>query len=147
VILKDPNTGQPVANNQIALSSLDPASLNLTKNWLPRAGGAGLTFYSRPLAQNFDEYTAKVDYNLTANDRVVVRYFRDSFDQPGTLVNSNILTYNDYSHIVATNFVAHETHIFNSRMLNEFGFGIVPESDRRGPPSNAPSMQSLGVQN
>ena len=145
--VKDPSsaTGQVFAGNLVPLNRLDPASLNLSRNWLPRAGGTGLIFYSRPLAQDFNEFTAKGDYNLSGSDRLGLRYFRDTFNQPGTLVNKNLLTYGDFSTINYTNAVLQETHIFSPSVLNEFRFGVARETDKRGPPPNAPSPQDFGV--
>jgi hypothetical protein len=145
IVLKDPKTGTALPNNQIATSELDPASLNLAQTWLPRSATNGIIFYAQPLAQNFDEETVRGDYNISNSDRLAVRYFRDSFNQPGQLLTANILTYNDYGSIVATNAVLQETHIFTPTLLNDFRFGVVRETDRRGPPSNAPSLASFGV--
>ena len=145
VILNDPTTGKPLVNNQIAPNLLDQASSNLAQNWFPRTGGKGLIFYSEPLAQNFDEETTRIDYNISDQDRLAFRYFRDSFAQPAQLLPHNILTYSDYGNIIDTSPELQETHIFSPSLLNDARFGVVIESDGRGPPTNAPSLASLGI--
>ena len=147
IALKDPATGQPFPNNQIPVSRLDPAALNVAKNWLPQSAGKGSIFYSEPLAQNFQEFTLKGDYNLSDNDRLMVRYFRDTFAQLPQLVNNNMLTYYDSSSIHVTSAVIQETHIFGPSTLNDFRFGTVVEPDTRHPPLNAPQLSTFGVQN
>ncbi|MBO0798219.1 MAG: TonB-dependent receptor, partial [Blastocatellia bacterium] len=46
VIINDPTTGQPFPGNIIPANRLDPASLNLAMNYLPRASGAGRVFFT-----------------------------------------------------------------------------------------------------
>ena len=90
IAIKDPlNNNQPFPGNRIPVDRFDPASIALVNSWLPNIGGNGLVFYSRPNIQDLREYTGKVDYNITANDRMAVRYFRESFDGPATLANGN----------------------------------------------------------
>ena len=144
VPVKDPTTGSPFPNNQIPVSRFDTASLGVL-GWLPTVGGNGHVNYSEPLTQNLDEYTARVDYNISAQDRLMGRYFRDTFDQPGVLANHTLLTYSDYADFVDQNAAIEETHIFSPNLLNDFTFGVERESDRRGPPSNSPTVAQFGV--
>jgi hypothetical protein len=143
--IKDPSTNAPFPNNQVPVGQFDKASLALANQWLPKVGGNGLTFYSRPNVQDLREYTGKVDYNLTVNDRLAARYFRDAYDGPATLAPANLLTYADYAYFAYQSAAITETHIFSPSVLNDFHFGFSYESDRRGPPSNSPSVQQLGV--
>ena len=52
IALKDPVGGQPFPGNIIPASRFDPASVGMLK-YLPRAGGNGLSFYTKPIIQNF----------------------------------------------------------------------------------------------
>ena len=89
------------------------------------------------MAQDLGEYTTKEDYNISNNDRLAFRYFRDSYDQPAHLVDGNLLTYADYTAYLVQNAVVQETHIFSPNLLNDFRFGVMRETDRRGPPERA----------
>ena len=55
----DPRTGLPFPNNRIDPSRFDPAAVAFTK-YLPVGTGNGLVFYSQPVAQDFNEYLARV---------------------------------------------------------------------------------------
>ncbi len=143
VQVKDPATGSPFPNNQVPVSRFDQASLG-TLAWLPTAGGNGHVIYGEPLTQNLNEYTTRGDYNISARDRLMVRYFYDSFDQPAVLANHNLLTYSDYADFVSQNSAIQETHIFTPNLLNDFTFGVERENDRRGPPGNSPTVVQFG---
>jgi len=146
ISLKDPAAPTTVfPNNQIPVSRFDAASVTMTNSWLPRAGGSGLIFYSRPGNQTFDEYTTKVDFNISSKDRMMVRYFRDNFYAPAPLTDGNILTYADYVKFDVTNAAIQETHIFSPNLLNDFRFGYMYEGDVRYPPPNSPSVGDFGV--
>jgi hypothetical protein len=145
-VIKDPTTLVPYPNNQIPVSGFDKASLNVTK-WLPGASGNGLVYYNKPDVENFDEALGRVDHQFSSSDRLFVRYFWDRFDYQPVLVNTNILTYASGSHIPYQNVVAGETHIFNSRTVNDFSFGVMRERSLRGPSANAPDAATFGVQN
>ena len=134
----------PYPGNQIPTTSFDPASVKLL-NYLPRATGNGRVTYGQPLVNTLNEYTTKEDYAISAKDRLSARYFYDSFYQPGELVNSNLLTYADYTSFTSQNVAVSETHIFSPELLNEIRFGFEHESDFRGPPSNSPTVAQLGV--
>ena len=143
VQVKDPSTGLPFANNMIPISRFDPASVG-TLSWLPAAGGNGHVNYSAPFAENLNEYTLRGDYNISGHDRLMVRYFNDGFNQPGVLANHNLLTYADYATYLAQNSAIEETHIFSPNLLNDFTFAVERETDRRGPPSNSPTVAQFG---
>ena len=145
VPIKDPTTNLPFPGNLIPTSEFDPASIKMTTTWLPPATGNGLIFYSVPIAQDLGEYTTKEDYNISNSDRLAFRYFRDSFDQPAHLTAGNLITYADYTDYVVQNALVQETHIFTPNLLNDFRFGVMRETDLRGPPANTPNVKQFGV--
>ncbi|MEO8594071.1 MAG: carboxypeptidase regulatory-like domain-containing protein [Candidatus Solibacter sp.] len=145
VTVKDPSNNQPFPGNLVPVSKFDRAAVTMANSWLPRAGGNGLVFFNRPNVQDLREYTGKVDYNITNNDRALVRYFRDAYDGPATLADKNLLTYADYAYFAYQNVALTETHVFTPNLLNDFRFGFSYESDRRGPPPNSPSVRDWGV--
>lgn len=73
IAIRDPATNQPFPGNIIPLSRLEPASLAMLK-FLPAATAAnGQVFYSTPVIQDFDEFITRVDYSVSANDRLNYR--------------------------------------------------------------------------
>jgi hypothetical protein len=147
VALKDPTTGQPFSGNQIPLNRLDPAALAMLK-YLPASSASnGLVFYSTPVIQNFNEFIVRVDYSLTANDRLNYRFNKSYFSSPGILADNNLLTYADYTPDTSYNTALQETHVISPTMLNDFRFEVAREITARHPPTNTPNVADFGVKN
>ena len=145
--LKAPN-GTNYLNNQIPVGTYDAASLALVRNFLPMAQAdpnSGSVTVGRPLAQNFNEYLARLDHAFTAKDQFTFRHYYAQFNAPAVFNPADILTYIDQASILSQNFLVNETHIFNSNVLNEFHFSYSRESATRGPAANAISVRDLNV--
>jgi Carboxypeptidase regulatory-like domain len=147
VMIKDPTTGLPFPNNQIPVNRFDPAALAMLK-YLPASSAAnGFALYSTPVIQNFDEFIVRVDYSISAKDRLNFRFNKSYYNQPGILANNNLLTYTDETPDSSYNTAIQETHVFTPTLLNDFRFGVTREVTSRHPPSNAPNVADFGVQN
>jgi hypothetical protein len=145
VALKDPTTGQPFPQNQIALSRLN-ASAHAMLKYLPVSNAPnGVSFYTTPTIQNFQEFIVRTDYSISVNDRLNYRFNKDFYNSPGILVNNNLLTYADATPDTSYNTAIQETHIFSPRMLNDFRFEVSREVTSRHPPSTTPNMADFGV--
>ncbi len=78
----DPTTGQPFPGNVIPTNRIEPQALNFIKQWLPPANLGANTYNYTPtnsLSQN--QVIGKVDYTLTQNDHLMVRYLFDNIPQ------------------------------------------------------------------
>ena len=146
IVLKDPVGGQPFPGNIIPASRFDPASVGMLK-YLPRAGGNGLSFYTKPIIQNSDSYLSRVDYSLSSKDRLMVRFNKDYYNQPAIFADNNLLTYANATPDTSYNGAIQHTHIFSPTMLNDFRFGVTRVVTHRAPPSNTPSVRDFGVTN
>ena len=89
-------------------AALNPASVRFTKDGLPghtavASGTApgtlsnqnlagGIMYTAAALRQNIDEYTGRLDYNLSAKHRLTVRSFIDRFTQPAGVTAGNVLS-------------------------------------------------------
>jgi Carboxypeptidase regulatory-like domain len=146
IALKDPTTGLPFPGNIIPLSRFDPASLGVMK-YLPMVGGNGLTFYSQPIQQNFDETLSRVDYNISSKDRLSGRFFWDRYIGAPVFSYSDILAYKSGSTTPSDNAVIQELHIFSPTLLNDLRLGFSRENISRGPATNVPSVTDFGVTN
>ena len=144
-VIYDPTTQQPFANNQIPVTRFDKASLGVLK-FLPPAGSSnGLTFYSSPLHQNFNDVVGRLDQVFSDHDHASVRYDWQLFTNQAVYNPSNILSYADGSDIIDQNVLAQETHIFNPSLLNEFRVGFLRDASIRGPANGVPSVRTFGV--
>lgn len=130
---------------QVAPSDYNSSSLALLK-YLPTISGADGTYqFFRPTRQNLIEYTARGDQKLSSKDRLLVRYFYDSFSNSGVLDTTNLLSYADGSNILYHNALIGETHVFTSNLLNNFELSYQIENASRGPLPGAPNVNTLGV--
>jgi hypothetical protein len=91
VVVRDPlNNNQPFAGNVIPTSRFDPAYVATLKYPPVSAAGNGLAFYSRPVIQDYDSYLGRVDYSPSNNDRLMVRYNLDYYNQPAVFADNNL---------------------------------------------------------
>lgn len=76
---------------------LDPVSVEIAKTALPQGQQPnGFTRFNSPrFINNYDEGTARVDYDISPKQRVFVRSFVRSFVQPSGNIPGNILALND----------------------------------------------------
>jgi Carboxypeptidase regulatory-like domain len=145
VLLQDPTTSQPFPGNQIPLSRFNASALAMLP-YLPASSAPnGVSFYTTPTIQNFDEFIIRLDYSLSAKDRLNYRFNKDYFNSPGILINKNLLTYADHTPDTSYNTAVQETHLFGPTMLNDFRFEVAREVTARHPPSNTPNMTDFGV--
>lgn len=130
---------------QVSPGDYNASSLALLK-YLPSISGTDGTYqYIKPTRQNFIEYTGNVNHNIGPNDRLMLRYFYDSFDNAGVLDRTNLLTYSDQASIRYHNALISETHTFSDHLLNVFSLSYQIENAARGPLAGAPNVQDLGV--
>ncbi len=146
ITLKDPTSGQPFAGNLIPLSRFDPASLGVMK-YLPAVGGNGLTFFTQPIRQDFDEMLSRVDYTMSSKDRLMGRFFWDRYIGAPVFSAEQILAYKSGSTTPSQNAVVQELHIFGPNLLNDLRLGFSRENISRGPALNVPSVTDFGVTN
>lgn len=75
----DPTTGKPFLNNKILVGRQDTVAMNIINNFIPAANLAGNRWQGFvPSPYNTDEYLAKVDHDLTTNQRITLSYFETS---------------------------------------------------------------------
>ncbi len=134
------------ANNFINPTRFSSVSLNLLKH-LPTADSTGLILYKKPVAQDFGEYTARVDWTIGSKDRATIRYFLDRFHNAAVLDPSDLLTYTDGSDIQYHNALISENHSFTDNLLNNFIISYQLDDSKRGPStaSGALNVNDLGV--
>ena len=140
----DPLTGTPFPGNLIPTSRFDPASVAFTK-YLPISSGSGLTFYTLPTIQDFDEVTSRVDHSIGNKDHLTGRYFFDRFNNVGFLTLTNYPAQSSDATITANNFMLNETHVFTPTFLSDFRASYIREYSTRGPAAGSIDATALGV--
>lgn len=143
----DPVTGQPFPNNRIPSSRFDPAAVKFLETFipLPNSAGGGHIF-NRPFNKDGDQWVARGDHQLTANQRLFARLMRDGSKELNTagvpLLQSDIK-------FVTWNVAVNHTYTISPRLLNSAQFTFGQSFIDRGPlpvgGGDGVSYQSLGV--
>lgn len=133
----------PFVGNKIDPAQFDPASLKML-GFVPHAQANGFVSYATPLIQNFDEYIIRGDHAISANDKLVARYYYDRFFNVGAY-GGNLLAYRQGSTISSHNAVIQYQHEFSSNLLNDFNIGFMRIVSIRQPPAQTPDVADFGV--
>lgn len=117
----------PFAGNIIPSSLLDPVALKIvnTTSAYPLPTGPGLVnnfLYASHSYINGDQGDVKIDYNISANDRVFGRYSRSQIDNPST--NNVPIFYNSFARYPVHNGVLDWTHTVSPDTINDARFGV-----------------------
>jgi hypothetical protein len=139
----DPQTGQPFPANQIPSFRFDPIAVKLLA-LIPLPNQPNGTFTAQPRSnQNDDQFSMRVDHNLTSKDHLTARYFYDNFSfQEATSPFPNFYGTDTF---VNQNILVSDTHTFdpNFLMVASFGYTRVPRTRSANLPV---TMQDLGAQ-
>ena len=151
--IRNPFTNAVYPFNHIPSSAFDPASL-IYQSHFPTAtsdAGPGLigntVNFQRPVLQSFDEYTARVDHDLSSKDHLFGRYFYDWYTQQGVFNPDNLLNYASYFNTRYQNVLLSETHAFTDHLLNAFIVNYQREVALRGGPPASTKITDYGVTN
>ena len=130
----DPNTGAALSSPKFSLAGSIPAGSN------------PIVPFSRPDIENFDSAMGRVDHSFRQSDKLTGRYEFDRFTKAPVFNPLQLISYSDATFaITAQNFLAHETHLFSPRVVNDFRFSYSREVSHRGPGSNAVDVSAFGV--
>jgi len=130
----DPATGAALASAKFSLAGSIPAG---SKPTVP---------FSKPDIENFDSAIGRVDHSFSQNDKLSGRYEFDRFTKAAVFNPLLLISYTDATFaITAQNFLAHETHVFSPRLINDFRFSYSREVSHRGPGSNVVNATAFGV--
>ncbi|HXA00193.1 MAG TPA: TonB-dependent receptor [Candidatus Dormibacteraeota bacterium] len=128
------NAGQQDPNAKFSLFGSIPTGSNPT---LP---------FSKPDVENFDSAIGRIDHSFRMNDKLSGRYEFDRFTKAAVFNPMQLVSYTDATFsIIAQNFLAHETHIFSPRLINDFRFSYSREVSHRGPGAGAADVTAFGV--
>ncbi len=151
--ISNPFTNAVYPYNRIPASDFDPASVNYEKAFPTVSadsapGKIGNTYnYFQPTSQTFNEYIARVDHQIGANDHLFGRYYYNYYLQPGVYSTATLLGYRSYFDTRYQNALLSETHTFTNNLLNNFIVNYQREISNRGGPPGSPVITDFGVKN
>jgi hypothetical protein len=153
--------GQPAASRQAVLQQLQflqniygqgvtfRTPQNVLVNGVPIE--TGLTNVNILDPSTYHTYLGRVDHRLTNNDNVTFRYSYTPREDINAISNCSFgETFCGFQSLKDTNLAASNTHIFTSRLLNEFRFSLVrrdlsfPENDPVTPTTTISGLFTIG---
>jgi hypothetical protein len=108
--------------NQISPALFSPAAVTITKTALPLGQDPAtgqVNFISPSAKTNYDEGTARIDFNINQNQRLFLRSFTQFLDTAGASINGNLMAIvagqpgRDY------NIVLGHSWVINEKTINE----------------------------
>jgi hypothetical protein len=139
----------PYTGNIIPAAQLNPTSVKIVANAAyPLPTGSTLNnnyLYANHTYINGDQGDAKVDYNLSANDRIFARYSQSAISNPNT--NNVPIFYDGFANYPTKNGVLNWTRTLSPSIVNEARFGINYVYVNNGAAINGASglAQSVGM--
>ena len=150
IVISDPYTGLPFANNIIPQDRIHPGAKNVIDKYLPRADFQQLDpldftvrkGISQPISTN--QYYGRVDHYLSDKDRIFGRIAIDWSRTDNNYINPNFPVYTP-SHVA--NLATQWVHTFNQNVINEARFGFNISNDTLTSLHNQGNfdMDSLGI--
>lgn len=145
--LKDPN-GNPYPNNQIPVSTFDPAGLKLAKTYFPvSTNPCGNYLYGDPSNNPDDQWIGRVDWNISSKHFFYGRYYIYDYYAQVIFENNNALTTLaapanwDRSQTMTIG----DTYTLSPTAVNAFHATFDRRRDNRSAPPNLFSPADLGV--
>jgi hypothetical protein len=124
----------PFVNNQVSPSLFSPGAVALLA-YLPTGNAGGFVNFSfPPQVTTYNEFTARLDYNLTDKQRLFVRSFTNSYNQQGQTNPDNILAGVLGSKGIFLSEVLNHTWTLSPTMLNTLALGYVSYDFHTGTP-------------
>jgi hypothetical protein len=151
IVIFDPLTGDPFANNVIPQSRLHPGALNLLDLYVPSADFRQpdpLDFTARkavdqPISPN--QYFGRIDHYFSGSDRVFGRLAMDDSSTESHNINPNLPVRRQQK---VYNLASSWVHNFGPNLINDARFGFnISNDDTINPRTNDESfdMNALGI--
>jgi hypothetical protein len=125
--LVSPTTGQPYLNNQIPV---DPVAQAIVKKYMPLPntdqGGFNYAFFTGG-TQTTNQFIARLDHHMNANDQVSVHFMYASRDNHISEGNPN---FNDNATLPIYNAGLQYVHVVSPKLINELRLGIDFENQK-----------------
>jgi hypothetical protein len=125
-VVYDPLTGAPFPGNKIPLNRFDPVSAKLVSTYMPPSSTPSnvLVFPTPPIQLNDDEYSARIDHNLTDAQRLSFRLLDMRYNNPWVVLPNNLYYFNIGSLDSYISAVINYTYVIKPNMVNEFNIGL-----------------------
>ena len=142
--LKDPVTGANYPNNQIPASQISPISLAILQH-IPLPTSGNTTFAAAPNNFDEDQWLLRGDQQITAKNRLSVRWFRSFGDTPAYLDPGNYLAQNTGRTWLNQSITVTDSHTISPTVVNQFLFSFNRTDGNNIPIYPDKSFTDLGI--
>jgi hypothetical protein len=148
IVVRDPTTGVPYANNQIPSNLLSPVSQYFLNSMpLPNGPNGQLTYAGPSIVQNDNQYMGKINW-ITTKNQMAGSYFITRFNEPPDVAigKQNILASDgNGNQVQVQNLAVSDSYSFSPTLLSNTWFGWTSQTggSRSGAPFGFPAA---GVQ-
>ncbi len=115
--LVDPTTSQPVPNNQIPASQIDPIATKVLSIVPVAPANDGLVFFTRAAPTSDYQWLLHGDHYFNAAHHVSGRYFYDRYENPAVTDPKNLLTAANSKYWTSQSAVANYTYSVRPNLL------------------------------
>ena len=124
-VVLDPSSGLPFPRNHIPVDRFDPVSRKLL-TYMPvsTAPNYQLLFPTPSIQLNDDEFTGRIDHNLSDSQRLSFRLMDVSFDNPWVVLPNNLYYFNIGSADSYLSTILNYTYVLTPNLVNEFNIGL-----------------------
>ncbi|MFN7998628.1 MAG: carboxypeptidase regulatory-like domain-containing protein [Bryobacteraceae bacterium] len=143
--LVDPSTGAPFPGNQIPTSRFDPIAVKVLNSVPIGAPGTGLSFYSTFTRTDDNQWVGRVDHNFGEKFRISARYLYDRLEQPGSIINNNILSVTDNAYWQSQNVTFNANYLPKPNFVGSLTLTYNRVVNIQLGPKNLPGWVDLGV--
>ncbi len=140
-------SGTPYPNNQIPISTFDPAGFKLASTYLPVSTDPCGKYYYGYLSNNpDDQWIGRIDYNISSKQFLYARYFIYDFTALSLFDGHNALTTGTAGNKDRSQTMTFgHTYTISPTKVNSFHATFDRRRDNRGDASNLFSPKDLGV--
>jgi ribosome maturation factor RimP len=144
--LKDVN-GNPYPNNQIPVSTFDPAGFKLASTYIPTSPNpCGNILYGVPQNNPDDQWVGRIDYNISSKHMFFGRYYLYDYMAPAFFDGKNALTTATVGNWDRSQtMTVGETYTVSATSVNSFHATFDRRRDNRAGAQNLFSPADLGV--
>ena len=138
--------GVPYPNNQIPVSTFDPAGFKLASTYLPlSADPCGKTLFGYPAANPDSQWIGRVDYMISPKHAIFGRYFIYDYTAQTLFDGKNALTINTGNQQRSQIMTFGDNYTFTPALVNSFHATFNRRRDDRGVAANMFTPTALGV--
>lgn len=133
----DPTTGKPFPGNIIPQDRINQDALKLARLFPVSPSGTGAFYIPEPsTSDKYDEFTGRMDYDITPSNRLFARWYSNFYSVPGNGENGNLITSFAGDQIHYIDAIVSDTWTINPSTINIANVYEMNEEQRQTPTMN-----------